>query len=218
MERRDKERKAKAAKWLRWKRNPTLFIDECIWTRDEADAGQVKKFPQKEYLHRIDQLFISEPILAIPKSRRMMMTWRLLALVLWEALFHRNMTIFIQSKKAADSAYLMGDDRIMFMYGKLPAMGLGFWPKVERKIKDNDGKGYETVQLSNGTSFFAVAEGPDQLRQYTASRVYCTEMAFWGTAELTWTALRPTIQGGGKIVIDSSANPGFFQRLIEGTL
>lgn len=203
--------------WQAWTQDATQFIKDCIWTRDEADGGSVKQFPQKEYLERIDLLFSREKILCIPKSRRMMMTWRILALTLWEGLFNKNSVIFVQSKKGEDSAYLMGEDRLLFMYNNLPHKEYPF-PKIVRKIRDTAGKGYKAIQLSNGTSYFAVAEGSDQLRQYTASRVYCTEMAFWTQAELTWMALRPTIQGGGKIVIDSSANPGFFQRLVESDI
>ncbi|MDR3564778.1 MAG: hypothetical protein P4N59_25565 [Negativicutes bacterium] len=196
--------------------DPSLFIDQCIVTRDEADAGRIKPMPRKDYLYLIDRRFSECPVLAIPKSRRMLVTWRLLALHLWHGLFQPNQTIFIQSKKAEDSAYLLGDDRLLFLYRHLPQRQ--GWPKITRKIKDAAGKGYSAVQLDNGTAYYAVAEGADQLRQYTASRVYCTEMAFWDRAEATWTSLRPTIQGGGRIVIDSSANPGFFQRLVEGDL
>lgn len=203
--------------WQEWANNPSQFIDDCIVTRDEADKGLVKPFPPKEYLYRIDQLFVQEKILCIPKSRRMMMTWRILALILWEGIFQKNSVIFVQSKKGEDSAYLLGDDRLMFMYNRLPHDRHDF-PKIKRCIKDTAGKGYNTIQFDNGTSYFAVAEGADQLRQYTASRVYCTEMAFWSQAELTWMALRPIIQGGGKIIIDSSANPGFFHRLVEGDI
>jgi hypothetical protein len=141
-----------------------------------------------------------------------MVTWRMLALHLWAGLFFANQTIFVQSKKAEDSAYLLGDDRLMFIYSHLPQHHA--WPRVTRKIRDSGGKGFDCLQFSNGSSFYAVAEGPDQLRQYTASRVYCTEMAFWENAEDTWTALLPTIQGGGRIAIDSSAEPGFFAELI----
>lgn len=202
--------------WQEWQRNPSQFIDDCILTRDEADEGKVKPFPKLEYLYHVDRCFVKYRILAIPKSRRMLMTWRLLALHLWYGLFHVNRTIFMQSKKAADSAYLLGDERLMFMYNNLP--GHQKWPAIPRSIKGKEGKGYETITLDNGTTFYAIAEGPDQLRQYTASRVYCTEMAFWANAESTWTSLKPTIQGGGCIVIDSSANPGFFQRMVEGEL
>ena len=202
--------------WREWRRSPSSFIKDCIVTRDEADSGLVKPMPEKEYLHHIDKCFVEYPILAIPKSRRMIVTWRLLALHLWHGIFHNNSAIFIQSKKAGDSAYLLGDDRLLFMYNNLPKRHV--WPQISRKTRDNDGKGYDVIQLDNGTSFYAIAEGPDQLRQYTASRVYCTEIAFWQSAESTWASLRPTIQGGGKIVMDSSANPGFFQRLVEGEL
>jgi hypothetical protein len=202
--------------WKRWAKNPSQWIDDCCLTRDEADEGRVKPFPQKQYLYRVDQAFQTYTILAIPKSRRMLMTWRLLALHLWEGLFFFNRTLFIQSKKAADSAYLLGEERLMFLYSHLPLNHC--CPKVLRKRKDKEGKGYDYIQFANGSSLTAIAEGPDQLRQYTASRVYCTEMAFWERAEDTWKALRPTIQGGGKIVIDSSANPGFFCRLVGGEL
>lgn len=201
--------------WQAWAGNPSQWIDDCIVTRDEADEGIIKPFPKKDYLYLIDQRFQTEKILLISKSRRMIVTWRLLALNLHEVMFKSNRTHFIQSKKAADSAYLMGDDRMMFMYNRmLEKHPLHPWPRLLRKMKDNDGKGFDFLQFSNGTSITAIAEGPDQLRQYTASRVYCTEMAFWENAEQTWKALRPTIQGGGQIVVDSSANPGFFAEMI----
>ena len=213
----DKKELLQLLEWRRWQESPTDFIQDCCWTRDEADSGSVKRFPQKDYLSRIDELSQTEKILAVPKSRRMMMTWRSLAIIFWEGMFRKNQMIFVQSKKGGDSAYLLGDERLLFMYKHLPHHAHDF-PKIVRKIKDNEGKGYSLVTFSNGTTFVAVAEGADQLRQYTASRVYCTEMAFWSQAELTWMALRPVIQGGGRILIDSSANPGFFQRLVEGNI
>lgn len=196
----------------RWRESPWDFIHDCCLTRDEADNGAVKHFPDKDYLRRICDLAEKEPLLLIPKSRRMMMTWCCLAIILWEAMFKENQVIFVQSKKFDDSCYLLGPDRLMFMYENLPHDRHAF-PKLTKKISSD--KGYSVLNFSNGTRFMAVAEGPDQLRQYTASRVYCTEMAFWDSAELTWIALRPVIQGGGKILIDSSANPGYFSRIVN---
>lgn len=211
-----------AVKHELWSRDRSLWIDTCCYTRDEADGGKTKPFPCKDYLHMLDQAYETYPILAVPKSRRMIVTWRILANLLYDSMFCQNLSVFVQSKKAADSAYLLGDERLCFMYANLryadnPAKDHA-WPQIARRIKDSDGKGYDLIQFSNGVSLTAIAEGPDQLRQYTASRVYCTEMAFWEKAESTWKALRPTIQGGGKIIIDSSANPGFFQTLVEGDL
>lgn len=196
----------------RWREDPWEFIHDCCLTMDEADEGKVKHFPDKDYLKRICKLSQQEPILCIPKSRRMMMTWVCLAIILWEGMFKENQMIFVQSKKFDDSCYLLGVSRLMFMYSNLPHDRHNF-PKLVKKISSDNG--YSVIRFSNGTTFRAVAEGPDQLRQYTASRVYCTEMAFWDSAELTWMALRPVIQGGGKILIDSSANPGFFSRIVN---
>jgi len=64
----------------------------------------------------------------------------------------------------------------------------------------------------------AVGQGADQMRSYTASYVMLDEVAFWEQAEASWGALKPTIQGGGKICLISSANPGFFQRIVEGDI
>jgi phage FluMu gp28-like protein len=191
--------------WLKWALNPWLWIMTCCWTVDEADKGQIKRFPEKDYLGYVVDVWMRESLLAIPKSRRMLMTWLLLALHLWAALFRSNSAIFIQSKKEEDSEFLLGDQRLMFIYSHLPS---GYpWPTITRQIRGKGG--VNRLEFSNGSYIMAVAEGPDQLRQYTASYVYATEMAFWDRAEATWTALKPTVTGGGKITIDSSAGPGF---------
>lgn len=197
-----------------WEENPTAFINDCCFTVNEAKRGAVEHFPKLDYLARVDEIIHGEQVAAFPKSRRMMMTWRCLANLLHFAMFGKNLSIFVQSKKYDDSAYLLGDSRLLFLYEHLPQ---GYpWPKVERKTRSK--MGYDYIKLSNGCEFRAVAEGADQLRQYTASVVYCTEMAFWDFAQATWNSLRPTIEGGGRIFIDSSANPGFFCQLVTGQL
>lgn len=193
--------------------DPWFFVKDCCWTKDEADEGQVKRMPDKEYLRYLTRAWQAESIIAIPKSRRMMMTWLMLCLHLWAALLRPNSAIFIQSKKQEDSEFLMGGDRLMFIYNRLPQEYP--WARIEKTTAGRSGKGYSFLRFSNGSYINAVGQGPDQLRQYTASYVYLTEMAFWEWAEETFASLKPTIQGGGKITIDSSAGPGFFDRLVH---
>jgi hypothetical protein len=210
----DKLELMRLLEWKLWKQNPTEWIQDCCYTVNEAKEGEVAKFPRLPYLARVDELIHNEQVTAFPKSRRMMMTWRCLANLLYYAMFGKNLSIFVQSKKYDDSAYLLGDSRLLFMYEHLPTSHV--WPSIERKTRSK--MGYDYIKFSNGVEFRAVAEGADQLRQYTASIVYCTEMAFWDFAAATWNSLRPTIEGGGKIFIDSSANPGFFCQLVTGKL
>ena len=149
-------------------------------------------------------------MLAVPKSRRMMLTWLMLALHLHMALFTPRSAIFVQSKKAEDSDYLIRS-RMLFIYGSLPGWLKSFGlPSVTSKEF--------LVTFSNGSSVRAVSQGADQLRQYTATAVLCDEIAFWERARETWRALRPIIQGGGRVTLISSAAPGFFEAVVKGEL
>jgi hypothetical protein len=192
----------------KWRRDKWLWIQDCCWTVDEADDGKIKRFPDKGYLKYICEVFDRETILAIPKTRRMMLSWIMLALHLHEALFKPNSAIFVQSKKEDDSDFLIGDRRLMFMYNNLPKEY--DWPSADTK--------YCNIDFGNGSFVKGIAQGADQLRQYTASRVMVDEAAFQEKFEEAWGALKPTIQGGGKVVLISSAGPGFFQRLVEGEI
>lgn len=215
MDRAALEKKAKAKRELArrkqmklWSADPWLWIKDCCWTMDEADEGKIKRFPTKEYLQLVCTVWLRESILAIPKTRRMMLTWIMLALHLWAALFKPNSAVFVQSKKADDSDFLIQDKRMLFLYNHLPKEY--DWPTVNAKQYN--------LSFSNGSYIMAIGQGPDQLRQYTASYIMCDEIAFWEKCESTWGALKPTLQGGGKVTLISSAGPGFFQRLVEGEI
>lgn len=195
--------------WETWSCDPWQWIKDYCWTIDEADGGKIKKFPDKEYLAYICEIWLKESILAIPKTRRMLLSWLMIALHLWAALFHPNSAVFIQSKKQEDSDFLIAEKRMMFIYRRLPE-----W--VKEKVKAT----YKScnITLSNGSYIKAIGQGADQLRGYTASYIMLDECAFWEQAEDTWGALKPTIQGGGRVALISSAGPGFFQRICEGDL
>lgn len=194
--------------WQAWSRDPWQWIQDCCWTVDEADSGKTKRFPNKEYLQYVCIVWMRESLLAIPKTRRMLLTWIMLALHLWAAIFRPKSAIFVQSKKADDSDFLIQDKRMLFIYMNLPA---GYpWPTVVAKQYHLD--------FGNGSYVMAIGQGADQLRQYTASYAMLDEFAFWESAEGTWGALKPIIQGGGKVTLISSAGPGFFQNIVEGDL
>lgn len=193
----------------KWSNDPWQWILDCCWTMDEADEGKIKQFPDKEYLKHIVDVWLRENLLAVPKTRRMMLSWLMIALHLWAALFRPNSAVFVQSKKQEDSDFLIADKRMMFIYYHLPD-----W------LKETVVATYKScnISLSNGSYIKAIGQGADQLRGYTASYIMLDECAFWEQAEDTWGALKPTIQGGGRVALISSAGPGFFQRLCEGEI
>jgi hypothetical protein len=44
--------------------------------------------------------------------------------------------------------------------------------------------------------------------------IFGDECAFWEHARAFYAASKPTIDGGGRITLVSSASPGFFQQLV----
>lgn len=198
---------------LRLRRGVDDFAERCVSTLDQADRWQpIKKFPtrqDKPYLYWIMGRMIDDPLLALVKHRRMIITWAACVVALWDAMFHEGRFIALVSKKEEDSDELVR--RCKFIYDNIPAGELRIKPICE----------YKYTQLTFpeiDTTVKGFAQGADQLRQYTCSRVFCDELAFWPKARATFVSLKPTIEGGGKICLISTRYPGFFQEVIEDRL
>ncbi|KKW13333.1 MAG: hypothetical protein UY48_C0002G0024 [Candidatus Gottesmanbacteria bacterium GW2011_GWB1_49_7] len=194
------------------------FLTRQVFTRDEADPqAPIKPFPDKEYLRLLTQRWVEEKLLAVPKSRRMLVSWALTALHLWDALLHEYRAIYIGARKLEGSEELVGRCKFIHEHLRMP----GLFPVVKTRAA-RASKHPEAVNAlhvpETGSSIQAVAEGADQMRQYAASRYLGDEFAFWGKARATWTALKPAVEGGGQICIVSSPSPGFMEAIVHDQL
>jgi hypothetical protein len=72
------------------------------------------------------------------------------------------------------------------------------------------------LQLDNGAMLFGVAEGAEQLRQYTATAILADELGTWQWPRAAYTAFKPCVDGGGRLTLLSSAYPGFWAELVRG--
>jgi len=155
------------------------------------------------------QAWQQESLLAIVKSRRMVITWLMCALHLWLAMFHQGRAVFLVSKKEEDSDELV--KRCQFIYEHIPESVLPAKPMMQSR--------YCYLGFAGLDSWIkGVPQGADQLRQHTASAIMCDEFAFWPLARETYEAAKPTIEGGGKLTIVSSVGPGFMQKLVAGAV
>lgn len=152
----------------------------------------------------LTETWFKEPLLLIPKSRQMMVSWLICALYLWDVMFHEGRHVFFQSKKEEDANSLV--ERAKFIYERQPAF-----------LKRNEAVStyclLEFPQLNSRIR--GIPEGGDQIRMHTASGIFMDEMAFQPEAEKAFQAAKPTINGGGRFTGVSSANPSFFQTLVE---
>jgi len=189
---------------------PWPFVRDCVFTRDEV-TGRVRRYPDHEYSRLLAERWNTHPLLAVPKSRRMVVTWLFVALNYWLARTRPESKVAFMARKLGRSETEGSCElvrRAWFIHRHVP----GMLPPLEAEY------GIGLLRLANGSEILALGEGPDQARQHTFTSVLADEVAFWEQAYETWVALRPTIEGGGRITAVSSAAPGFFRDLVHDRL
>lgn len=193
---------------IKIKNDPWEFL-KCVRTKDQVDLLKpIKPFPvQYDYLKLYVRIWQRERLLAVPKSRRMRLSWTTIALYTHDALFNIGRHDAFVSKKDENSDELV--QRAHFIcenldYEKLPKELLPKWkytynnldfPEIDSKIQ-------------------GFPSGSDQLRQFTLSGMFFDEFAFWPEAEQAYSSAYPTLEGGGRCTMVSSPAPSFFQRVV----
>lgn len=194
------------------RRDPIEFL-KCVRTLDEVDkVAPIKPFPwELEYIQLYCRLWVRERFIAVPKSRRMLMSWTNVALYLWDTMFHIGRHQGFVSKKEDDSNELL--KRAIFILEHLDPAGfpIALRPKFQTIYCE-----ISFPELNSKITGFA--SGSDQLRQFTLSGILADEMAFWRDAQKMYSGSMPTLQGGGRFTAISSAGPGFFEHLVHDTL
>lgn len=202
--------------YLRYSKDPWAFLTECVFTRDAVDEAQpVKLFPNREYLRLFTLLWLKEKKIAVPKSRRMTMSWTCIALTLWDCIFHKGREWAFVSKKEDDSAELVS--RADFIFRRIPGTKIpkSLLPKIKGGKMTKSPPRLEFDFGNNDTSYImGFPMGADQLRQFTFSGIFGDECAFWEVAEEFYTGAKPTTDGGGRMILVSSRSPGFFKKIV----
>jgi hypothetical protein len=188
------------------------FLTEACSTLDQID-GQTKLIPAKPYLECCVREWLAYTQVAVPKSRRMMVTWLFCACYYWLARYTPGAKIGFFARKQGEKETEGSNElvwRAHFIHRHLPPL--------LRPRPDYDYSTGRLVFNETQSEILALAQGADQARQYTFTGVLCDEMGFWEQAMETYVALRPTTQGGGRLTCVSSANPGFFESIVYDRL
>lgn len=189
-----------------WFTNPwTMIEDGVIYTLDQVDMLQpVKQFPNDPWLEAIASYWRNDRLVAVPKSRRLMLSWLMIFLHLHLAMFNEGISVFFVSDKEDKSDELV--KRAEFILKYIPD---------DQMLKPRYKGSYCYLDFPGLNSFIqGVPMGADQLRQYTATAIFADEFAFWERARETYMASIPTIQGGGRFTCVSSPQVGFFKDIV----
>jgi hypothetical protein len=140
----------------------------------------------------------------------MMFTWVMTWNHLWLAMFHEGAAVYVQSETEKKSDAIV--DKAKFIYDHIP-QGELLLPKLKGGRKT-----YCAMEWPGLYSMLlGVAQGPNQMRGPTATALFLDECAFWEQARASITAAKPTIEGGGRLTLVSSANPSFFKDVVFDT-
>lgn len=186
--------------------DPWEFL-KVVRTLDPIDkANPIKFFPvHLDYIKFYVRLWEREPMMLVPKSRRMKMSWTNIALYTWDTAFHKGRHNAFVSKKEDDSDDLV--DKAKFILDNLD---------LPRELIPKYEKTFNCLQMLDDmhSKIEGYPSGAEQLRQYTFSGIMADELAFWADASKMYAASVPTLEGGGRFTGISSPAPGFFKRLV----
>lgn len=191
------------------RRDPWIFITEyCLTDKYQENKGMVEvvpiKMPNYPYLKRIIRHICRNKKIAIPKSRRLLVTWVVLCYCLWYALNHNNASIYIQKIKEDDAGFADPNEslcaKIMKVYERLPkALKQSVDPGITKKppvisFKDT----FSTI--------VGVAEGPDQVRGKGASIIVIDEMSMLDPTKnrAMLKTILPIVDAGAKLICIST--------------
>lgn len=199
-----------AEEWRRVQRSPLYFFQHLAKTKNEHSTGvdddPYQPFPDHPYVHEMVRLMENEDRLVVPKSRQVMMSWFCCAFALWWCLTKRAQLVLIQSKKEEDAGKLL--ERIYGIYERLPDYICEGNP-VNQKSKPP-----ELRFRGTDSAILGVPEGGHQVRSHTASLWISDEAAFQPEFAAAFIAAQPSLEGGGRAIIVSSAAPGRMYELV----
>lgn len=174
-----------------------LWVPGWAKTKDEHDiASPYKPLPDKDYLRLFAYAWVHEPLLVVPKSRQMMVTWLFVCIASWMVTFQNAQLIGFQSKKEGDADALL--ERVQTVLKGLPRDRF-YVPTISKKyaelsVKERDSK------------IVAMSENPEGPRSHTFSWFFSDETAFQEYAEDAIRAVLPTVRGGARLTLVSTSN------------
>lgn len=199
-------------RFTRIRSDPWEFL-KCVFTIDQVDTvSPIKRFPTHlEYIKLYVRIWQKHRLLAVPKSRRMKMSWTNIALYTWDTMFRIGRHNAFVSKKEEDSDELVQRAKIILEKldpEQIPPELIPKWKYTENFL--------DFPEIESKIQGFP--SGANQLRQYTLSGILADEIAFWENGQLMYANSYPTLEGGGRFTALSTVAPSFFQSIVFDTI
>lgn len=170
------------------------MIDDAQGLGDGFGTMPFKLWPAQAEL--LWALLLNRLVLIL-KSRQLGVSWICCWYVLWLCFWQAGKLALLLSRGQDEANEMLR--RVRVLYERLPEWIRQAGPAV---VKLN----MEEIAWSNGSRVQSLPASPGSGRSYTASVAIMDEAAFMAYASEVYTAMKPTIDAGGQLVILSTAN------------
>lgn len=188
---------------------PDFWMQHCTKTKDEQDSEHTfKPFPDREYFRYLTHMANTNPVLAVEKSRTMMVTW-------WASGYCLH---HIMTHPGARAIFWAQDERRAL---KLREYAWVLWEQQDPALKDlfpvlrpKERQSFDRIELRDGGIGLAIpGKDPDVIRSEHPSIVMMDEACFIENgAEAFDVAISSRVP---KVLVVSSAAPSWFRILTK---
>lgn len=187
-----------------------LYDQVVIDNAQPGDDTEPVTMPFHLWPAQVDLLsdIIAERLLLILKARQLGISWLVCSYVLWLCLFRPGRLVLIFS---------IGQDEADEMLRRVKVMYWRLAPTIRDALPALRKENLEEMEWANGSRVHSLPSRKTAGSGYTASLIVLDEFAKNERAIELYTAVKPTIDGGGKMIVLSSAQGtgNLFYDLVE---
>lgn len=138
------------------------------------------------------------------KARQLGISWLLVGYVLWVMIFRPGSLVLLISMDQRTSNELFG--KLMTLWRSVETYPWLRDHGVRQKRLVQPATGASEMELSNDSKVMSLPSTEDAGRSFTADVVLVDEAAFHKFADANFDAYEPTLDGGGQLIVCSTAN------------
>lgn len=191
--------KVKSEAYQRYHADAFAFINEVVRIDDAQGDGEqgTRPFHLWPAQAALLAIILVERLLLLLKARQLGISWLVLAYALWLCLFRSQRLVLVFSIGQDEANEMMR--RIQAMHDRLP-------PALKAELPAVTKRNSEEMAWTNGSRIQSLPSRSTAGSGYTASLVILDEWAKNPNDRQLYTAVKPTIDGGGAMIELSSAN------------
>ncbi len=188
--------------------SPAYFINNYVKIYDATLREWIPFTLWPEQSETLDKIH-AEQLVIVLKARQLGLTWLALSYALWLMIFRPISEIGIFSRREKEAFYLLGEERMRGMFEYLPDwLQAGYSHAV-------DSSSVWKLNTGSTTRAFPTSAGDS----YTFTYVIVDEADLAPDLEGLFTAVKPTIDGGGKMNLigrsDKKKPNSYFKRIYK---